>query len=108
VNWIKQPDVTAHYYPEGLSVAGNAVGSIFAPPSILALNLQVAALQSAGAGNGRLSSLKVSATSGTFTGSLLDSAGGSVKIQGALLQKPNAGYGFFLGTSESMPVILSP
>ena len=54
INWIKQPDVTAHYYPEGLAFAGNAVGfSAFAPPSILALNLQVAALQSAGAGNGR-------------------------------------------------------
>jgi len=109
INWIKQPDVTAHYYPEGLAVAGNAVGSTFAPPSILALNLQVAALQSAGAGNGRITSLKVSATTGTFTGSLLNgTTGAPVNFQGALLQKPNAGYGFFLGTSESMPVVLSP
>jgi len=58
INWIKQPDVTARYYPEGLSLAGNAVGSVFAPPSILALNLQVAALQSAGVGNGRITSLR--------------------------------------------------
>jgi hypothetical protein len=108
INWIKQPDVTAHYYPEGLSVSGNAVGSVFAPPSILALNLQVAALQSAGVGNGRVTSLTVSSSTGTFTGSLLNNAGATVKIQGALLQKPNAAYGFFLGTSESMPVILAP
>ena len=108
INWVKGPDAAAKYYPEGLAIAGDAVGSIFAPPSILALNLQVAKLQSAGTGNGRITSLTVSSTTGTFKGSLLQPTGASVTFQGALLQRPNAGYGFILGTNDSMPVLLSP
>jgi hypothetical protein len=105
INWIKQPDSAARYYPEGLALSASSVGSVFAPSSILALNLQVAKLQLAG--NGRISSLSVSATTGIFKGSLL-ATGASVPFQGALLQRPNAGYGFILGPTDSIPVVLAP
>jgi len=108
LNWIKQPDLLSKYYPSGFALEGNAVGSLFAPPSALALNAEVAKLQSNGNANTMVTSLKVSATTGTFKGSLMDKTTGKpASFQGALLLKMNTGYGFILGPGQSAPVILT-
>ena len=108
VNWIKQPDLLAHYYPGGFALAGDAIGSTYAPLSALALNTQVAKLQASGAANSVVTSIKVTATTGIFKGSMNDrSTGKPSSFQGVLLQKPEAGYGFILGSNQSLPVLLT-
>jgi hypothetical protein len=109
LNWIKQPDPAAHYYGGGFALQGAAVGSEYTPFSALALNATIARMQSSGSANGLITSIKVSTTTGTFKGSMLDrSTGKPMNFQGAMLQKPDAGYGFILGTVQSVPVLLTP
>jgi hypothetical protein len=108
LNWIKQPDLLSKYYPSGFALEGNAVGSLFAPPSALVLNAEVAKLQSDGNASSVVTSLKVSASTGTFKGSLMDKTTGKpASFQGALLLKMDTGYGFILGTGQSSPVTLT-
>jgi hypothetical protein len=108
LNWIKQPDLLSKYYPSGFALEGNAVGSLFAPPSALVLNAEVAKLQSDGNASSVVTSLKVSASTGTFKGSLMDKTTGKpASFQGALLLKMDTGYGFILGTGQSAPVTLT-
>ena len=109
LNWVKQPDLLSKFYPAGFTLEGSAVGSLFAPPSALVLNAQVAKLQSNGNANSVVTSLKVSASTGTFKGSLMDKTTGKpASFQGALLMKSDTGYGFILGTGQSAPVTLTP
>jgi hypothetical protein len=109
LNWIKQPDLLSKYYSAGFTLEGNAVGSLFAPPSALVLNAEAARLQSQNNANSVVTSIKVSSSTGTFKGSLLDkSTGKPASFQGALLLKSGTGYGFILGTSQSAPVVLTP
>jgi hypothetical protein len=108
VNWIKQPDLLARFYPSGFALGGDAIGSLYAPVSALQLNSQVAKLQSNGTANSVVTAIKVSATTGVFKGSMTDKTTGKPSsFQGALLQKPVAGYGFILGVNQSMPVLLT-
>jgi len=108
VNWIKQPDLLAHYYSSGFALAGDAIGSAYAPVSALALNTQISRLQSSGNANTVVTSIKISQTTGTFKGSIVDKTTGKPSsFQGALLQKPVAGYGFILGANQSTPVLLT-
>jgi len=52
-------------------------------------------------------SLSINASSGLFSGSVVDpSSGKSLKFGGAILQKQNIGSGFLLGTSRSSHVAL--
>jgi len=109
LNWIKQPDLLSKYYSAGFTLEGNAVGSLFAPPSALVLNAEAARLQSQNNANSVVTSIKVSSSTGTFKGSLLDkSTGKPASFQGALLLKSGTGYGFILGTGQSAPVVLTP
>ncbi|HXT10429.1 MAG TPA: fibronectin type III domain-containing protein [Candidatus Angelobacter sp.] len=108
INWLKQPNPAQHYYPGGVILDGNAVGSRFAPASVLALNVEVSKLQATGA-PGQITSLKVSTKNGTFKGSSWDQASGQkASFQGALLQKSNTGYGFILETNQSAQLELTP
>jgi hypothetical protein len=106
INWVKGPDLLSKYYPSGFAMAGNTVGALFDPSSVLALDTQVARLQSEG--NGVITSIKVSSTAGTFKGSMLDKVTGKpMSFQGALLLKTDTGYGFILGTGHSTPIMLT-
>jgi hypothetical protein len=106
LNWIKMPAPTAHFYPGGLAMASDAVGSAFTSGTS-SIVLGKAQLQLGGAANGLIMSLKVSSTTGVFTGSMLNRVTGKpVSFQGALLEKMNAGYGYVLGTNQSTPVTL--
>jgi hypothetical protein len=108
VNWIKQPDLLARYYPSGFALTGDAIGSLYAPVSALQLNSQVAKLQSSAGANSVVTAIKVSATTGVFKGSMSDrTTGKASSFQGALLQKPVVGYGFILGVNQSVPVLLT-
>jgi hypothetical protein len=108
INWIKQPDLLSHYYPSGFALAGDALGSIYAPPTALALSTQLSRLQSESGTSTVVTSIKASATTGIFKGSILDKTTGKVStFQGALLQKPDAGYGFVLEANQSLPILLT-
>jgi Bacterial Ig domain len=107
LSWVKLPAPTSHFYPGGLSLASDAVGSTFVPgPQPYALGK--AQLQLGETGNGLMMALKVSPTTGVFNGNILNRVTGKpVKFQGALVDKMNAGYGFVvLGTNQSTPVTL--
>jgi len=72
------------------------------------LNAEVAKLQSNGNASTVVTSLKVSASTGTFKGSLMDKTSGKpASFQGALLLKTDTGYGFILGTAQSVPLMLT-
>ena len=106
INWIKGPDLLSKYYPSGFAMAGDTVGALFDPGSALALNAQVARLQSEG--NGVITKISVSTSTGTFKGSMLDKTTGKpMNFQGALLLKTDTGYGFILGTGQSTPIMLT-
>ena len=109
VNWIKQPDLLSHYYPSGFALAGGAMGSAYLPLSALELNTEISKLQSESGVNTVVTSIKASTTTGIFKGSIIDKATGKASaFQGALLQKPDAGYGFVLGVNQSLPLLLTP
>jgi len=108
LNWIKQPDLLSKYYPAGFTLEGDAMGALFAPASALALNAEVARLQSNGGDSSVVTKIKVSSSTGTFKGSLVDKTTGKPSsFQGALLLKTDTGYGFILGAGQSAPVTLT-
>jgi len=108
INWQKGPDLLSKYYPAGFTLEGDAVGSLFAPQSALVLNAQVARLQSGSAANSEVTSIKVSPSTGTFKGKLMDKTTGKPSsFQGALLLKSDTGYGFILESGQSAPVTLT-
>jgi hypothetical protein len=106
LSWIKQPDPKARYYPEGLALEGDAIGSTYASASALALNVEISKLH---LDAGKITALKISAGTGTFNGSMANPVAGGkpVLFQGALLQKSDEGYGFILGTDDSTPMMLT-
>jgi hypothetical protein len=109
LNWIKLPVPRARYYAGGLTVASDALGSVFIPGSRQPLVFGAAKLQLGSASGGYIMSLKLSPTTGLFTGSMLNPVTGKpVPFQGALLQKLDTGYGFLLGTNQSTPVVITP
>jgi len=132
LSWIRPADARARYYPDGFVRESRAVGSIFIPPTTPAdhfLNLTNASVVFSdgnltsdftnavvlglGSRIGNLSSnrftMSFSRSTGTFKGKAADpTTGESFSFNGGVLQKLNTGRGFFLGTSQSGRVSLSP
>jgi len=108
LNWLKEPNLLSKYYPAGFTLEGNAVGSLFAPPSTLVLNAEVSGLESDGGATTVVTAMKVSASTGTFKGKLVDKISGKPSsFQGALLLKTQTGYGFILQPGQSAPLTLT-
>jgi len=107
VNWIKAANSVSKYYPGGLAIQGEAMGSKFLPTGDK-LTFGEAKLQLGSAGNELIMSLKLSTKNGVFTGLMFNpTTGKGMPFQGALLQKVNTGYGFLLQTNQSASVIVT-
>jgi hypothetical protein len=126
--WLKQADATSEYYPGGFSCECDAFGSIYLSTDPV-LNLPAARLTFCGGGlaSGITNSITVgphnkvvtpgtqlrlsfSASSGTFSGTLLDPASGKpLPFSGAVFQKLNAAYGTLFGAgNQTSEVSLTP
>jgi hypothetical protein len=112
INWIKLPNPANAYYPDGLAVQSTAVGSVFVPGVTQPTTPADAKLQfsiPSGSTNGLVMSLKLSTSTGVFSGTVFNrSTGKPDAFQGALLQRLNTGYGFMLRTNQSALVTLTP
>jgi hypothetical protein len=127
--WFKQVQPGARYSPAGFTNAVAMMGSAYRPPDAVnaALNLSSASLAFTNTELGlafenqitlnpagaiaNLSpnkvSLRLSKSTGLFTGSVTPPSGGKAwPFCGALLQKPTMGAGFLLGTNQSGEVLL--
>lgn len=113
-NWIKSPNPKSALYRNGLAVQTSLNGSFYVPPPspgiiVATANLVLLGAAAPPSGTNEILSLKFSPSTGTFSGHVMNQATGKPEIfQGALLQGPNAGYGFVLGTNLSSPLILVP
>ena len=126
VNWIKLALSSAKLYPAGFTNWFDAVGSVYGFTNgvrVLSLTNGVATFEGGNlsqsitnqfwlgtnnlvTGSNKLS-LKITTTSGLFQGGFINPATGkSNSFSGALLQKQNAGYGYFLGTNQTGSVTL--
>jgi hypothetical protein len=126
LSWIKPGGTTSSLYPAGFTNDLEAVGSVYASTNGLrVLNLTngvlildnwnlahsltnsfVLGTNNALSGT-NLSRLTITNTTGLFSGSLTNpTTGKAISISGAVLQKLNAGYGYFLGTNQSGSVSL--
>jgi cyclophilin family peptidyl-prolyl cis-trans isomerase len=126
VNWIKLAQASAKLYPAGFTNWFDAVGSVYSFTNgvrVLSLTNGVATFEGGNlsqsitnqfwlgtnnlvTGSNTLS-LKITTTSGLFQGGFINPATGkSNSFSGALLQKQNAGYGYFLGTNQTGSVTL--
>ncbi|HXG46864.1 MAG TPA: Ig-like domain-containing protein [Methylomirabilota bacterium] len=130
VSWIKLPHPPGKPYAAGFATESLLTGARYTPPALKtnrALNLEQGTVTLTGGGltgpvaipielasdnkvtapPGSGLTLSLNAASGLFTGKVSDpSSGRPLAIKGALLQKQNAGYGFFLGTNGNGPVVL--
>ena len=127
--WTKPGAPSSRYYPNGFTLATTVSGSEYIQPAkganVLTLTDGSVALEggdltqnitdqiSLGANNrvtdlsGNKLSMTFTPSTGLFTGRLIDPATGKpVLFNGVALQKPNAGYGYFLGTSHSGQALL--
>jgi hypothetical protein len=126
VNWIKLAQPSAKLYPAGFTNWFDAIGSVYGFTNgvrVLDLTNGVATFEGGNlsqtitnqfwlgtnnlvTGSNTLS-LKITTTSGLFQGGFINPATGkSNSFSGALLQKQNAGYGYFLGTNQTGSVTL--
>ena len=129
--WFKQPQPTARYYFDGFTNSTTLVGSRFTPPtptnSLLNLTNAILAFTNSqfstdftnvieltpqntilNRSDNKLS-VRLSKATGLFSGSVTPPSGGKpISFSGALLQKQNAGAGFFLMTNASGSVTLAP
>jgi hypothetical protein len=130
VTWIKLTQPTSKYYPLGFTNEIEAVGSTYkftnGVPVLNFTNGQVwlangnlpqaftnqIALSAASKVTNQSSnklSLTLITSSGLFKGSVNDPVSGkAIAINGVVLQKRNAGYGFFLGTNQTGRVYFGP
>ncbi|MFO1487034.1 MAG: hypothetical protein U1F65_01015 [Verrucomicrobiota bacterium] len=126
--WIKPgnlPSKYRKYYPAGFTNQLGVVGSAFVEPAVKSTNGAVVVeggnlSQPVTNSFGLNSSLKVpkqganqfsfslTKSNGVFQGSELMPINVNTKFQGVLLQKLEAGYGFFLGTNRSGQVKFVP
>ena len=127
--WFKQAQPGARYSPAGFTNTVGMLGSSYRPPDTMnaALNLTSASLAFTNTELGlafenqitlnppgtiaNLSpnkvSLRLSKSTGLFTGSVTPLSGGKAwPFSGALLQKRTMGAGFLLGTNQSGEVLL--
>src|SRR5207253_1186274 len=123
VTWIKGVQPGVKLYPGGFTNEVNAAGSIYSfTNGIPVLELGMGQIWLA---NGNLSqgftneialgsnnkisnlssnklSIAISTSTGLFKGSIVSPINGkAISINGAVLQKPNVGVGYFLGTNQS-------
>jgi hypothetical protein len=130
--WLKSPGTPLKYYPSGFTNGLTAAGLSYAKPergqSVVSwagdkgeLSLEGGGLASAInipielSANNRFTSpsqklvFSINPLTGLFKGSISASgAGKPLQFQGVLLQGENTGYGFFLGSNRSGPVVLAP
>lgn len=123
LNWVKPPNASSRYYPGGFAVRHELTGSsYFVPTSSIepVLSFSAGRVQfSAGnlnedffndialagstvknLGTNRLN-FSINRSSGLFSGTVSTPDGSSrIPFQGALHQKQNLGWGFFLGTNQ--------
>jgi len=128
VNWIKGMIPTAAFYPGGFNFETHASGSFLNPAANPLLgftdgmvvltggnllenitnNVSVSGATVMNLSSNKLS-LKLSASKGTFKGSIVDPASGaSIPLNGVLLQKQGFGSGYFLGAGESGRIFFGP
>jgi hypothetical protein len=123
LNWFKQSQPLAKYYPGGFTNEVFLVGSSYRPPTTnRVVNFTNAIVDFTG-GNPQLDfandvmlsadntvlnnstnklTLTIQKPTGLFTGSVTPPGGTTAQpFRGALLQKQNLGSGFFLGTNQS-------
>jgi hypothetical protein len=130
--WFKQSQAGARYYPEGFTNSTTLLGSQYRAPQgtnpVLSLTSAVLSFTSDPLGPGfacdidltpqntilnRSSNkltVRLSKATGLFAGSVVPPGGTqALPFSGALLQKRNAGVGFYLGTNHhSSDVLLGP
>ncbi len=130
VSWIKLPQPSAKLYPQGFEFAEGieaAVSAFVFTNGVRLVNWSDGVIELQGSnlsqpisnllsleannqvrGTNRLS-LTIATSSGLFQGKVMNPATGkAILVQGALLQKQNAGFGFFLGPTQSGSVNLGP
>ena len=129
VNWIKSPTACGKFYTNGFNFESAAMGSFFNPAAnpligftngvviVSGGNLPSNIVNDVIVTNGsivvNLSSnkltLKLSASKGTFTGSVVNPATGASKsFTGVFLQSEDLGLGYSLGTNQSSSVFFGP
>jgi len=131
--WFKQPQATAKLYPDGFTNSAEVIGSAYQYTNDLpvlgftegqlsltngdlaqSITNQIALGPDAqateqSASNQSADKLTFKTTSGLFKGSVLNpETGKPIAVNGIVLQNQNFGAGFFLGTTESGSVLLSP
>jgi len=131
LNWFKQSQPKARYYPGGFTNETMVIGSRFLPASMsnrvinltnaivgftnenLAVNFTNGVILSADGkaaiqGTNKLK-FSVAKSSGLFSGSVVPpETKKAIKFNGVVLQNQNLGSGFFLGTNQSGSVSLRP
>jgi hypothetical protein len=127
INWIKEPNDNAKFYPAGFNLETNLTGSVYISTNKPVTGFSNATLTVTG-GNVQTQivnevtinpknkvtnlstnklTLTISASTGVFKGSVVNPATGNpVKFNGIILQKTDTGRGFSLGTDQSAEVIL--
>ena len=126
VSWIKGSVPSAKYYPNGFDLEARATGSIYNAAAVPLLGFSDGVLSLAGGNlshpidtsvtvNGTGASgtngatLKLSASNGTFNGSIMNPANNAkIPFAGVFLQNQNFGAGYFLGTNQSGRVLFNP
>jgi hypothetical protein len=126
--WFKQPQATAKLYPGGFTNSAEAIGSIYQYTNGLPLlgftegqlsltngNLAQSITNQIvlGADNQATDpggdKLTFKPSSGLFKGSVMNPATGKpITVNGVVLQNQHFGAGYFLGTTESGSVLLTP
>jgi len=121
LNWFKQGQLTAKYYPGGFTNEPNIAGSRYTPPSTnRVINVTNASVLFSGGNltadfandvtlsldnkvlntSSNMLTLTIQKPNGLFTGSVTPpGAASSVPFKGAVLQKQDKGAGFCLGTN---------
>jgi subtilase family protein len=126
VSWIKSGTPTAKIYPAGFNFTTHATGSVYNSAAVPLIDFSngivvltggnlanaitnFVTVNSAGATGSNSLSLKLSATKGTFKGSIANPPGKSkISFSGVFLQSQDFGSGYFLGTTESGRIFFGP
>lgn len=130
VTWLKAPTARTQFYPAGFTFETMAAGSLYSfvnGARVLNFSQGQVVLQNGDLthsitniiridANNKVTSLSanrlnlsITTSSGLFSGSIVDPVTGrTLTLNGALLQKPDLGAGFFLGTNQSGSVLIGP
>jgi len=129
VSWIKEPNVSAKFFPDGFTLETNAVGSTYIATNspVTGFNGGFARLTGGNLDSDIVNPISVSPDSkltalgtnkltltintsqGLFKGSVKNpETGKTIKINGAILQNQGLGSGYFLGTNQSGRIVIGP